>query len=139
MSFLTNREWIAIKATMHAIEDRRFYCDDCLNKYSNRRDGADMLEKARQTKNCYGRPGSYIHNIDQEIFFSKCIGNYFSPKIASLIGMNELYQKGCMPMPGSLFDQPSKLIEAFGVIESIKRETQLKANQAQEAKAKRGR
>lgn len=139
LSYLTNKEWVAIKATMHALDDRRFFCDECMSKYSSRRDGAEMLEKSRISKGCYAKGESYIHNIDGEIFFKKCIGNYYSTKIASLINMNELFQKGVMPMRGALFDQPAKLIEALNVIESIKRESIIKAQQAQEARSKRGR
>lgn len=98
-----------------------------------------MLEKERQVKNCYGKPGPSIHNIDNELFFSKCIGNYYDNVVAGYLSANEIYQKGVMPFSGSLFDQPAKIIEVFSVIESIKRDTQLKAQQAQEAKAKRGR
>lgn len=124
---------------MHAIDNRRFFCGDCLSKYDSRRDKDQMLERERQVKNCYGLPGPSIHNIDNEVFFSKCIGNYYDPVVASLFSANEAYQKGVMPFSGALFEQPAKIIEAFSVIESIKRDTQLKAQQAQEAKAKRGR
>lgn len=124
---------------MYAIENRRFYCNDCLSKYDSRRDKDQMLERERQIKNCYGNPGPSIHNINNEIFFSKCIGNYFDHGIANLISLNEHFQKGVMPFRGALLDQPAKIIEAFSVIESIKRDQQIKAHQAQEAKQKRGR
>lgn len=98
-----------------------------------------MLERERQLKNCYGKPGPTIHNIDNEVFFSKCIGNYYDNVVAGYLSANESFQKGVMPFGGSLFDQPAKIIEAFNVIESIKRDTQLKAQEAERAKQKRGR
>jgi hypothetical protein len=98
-----------------------------------------MLEKSRISKGCYSTTTNFIHNIDDEIFFSKCIGNYYSAVIAGLIGANEHFQRGVMPFDGPLFDQPAKIIEAFAVIESIKRDTQLKAQEAERAKQKRGR
>ena len=55
-----------------------------------------------------------------------------------LITMHNQFEKGIMPYPGGLMDQPNKIIEAFDVINSYK-QAKLVKEREQAKRDKRGR
>jgi hypothetical protein len=128
---LTYREWIELKATLHAIDNREFICGECKSRYRGRQDEAEMTEKSRQIKGCYGIAERVLHHINREIFFSQCVGNFFNFAAIGFLEMHHQYERGIMPYPGSLSDQPSKIIEIFRIIDAHKRD-KIKQEQAQE-------
>lgn len=110
---------------MTAIDNREFYCDDCLSKYSTRKDAKEITQKSRDMKGCFGVKKTAMHKIVTDggksgIQFSTCIGNFFDLTVLSLLEMQRQYEKGILPFKGSLAEQPNKVIEAFGVIEKYK-------------------
>lgn len=56
-----------------------------------------------------------------------------------LVLFSQYDQHGTLPFPGSLSDQPAKVIEIFNVLQSLKLEQETKARKAAEAQAKRNR
>lgn len=85
-----------------------------------------------------------LHPISADLGFKTCVGNYFSPWLPQWIEAYQMYQKGVLPFPGALTEQPNKVVELFRVIDSHvseKTEKQIKAmNSKQRAKgAVRGR
>lgn len=145
-SSVTNEEYIQIKSTLHAIDNRDYICGDCQGKYSNRADGAQMLEKVKIAKGCEAMRPMPIHSIDtfdgkESIKFKNCIGNYFSYEVVALWEMQRQFEKGVMPYPGSLSEQPNKVIEAFNVIGAYRadRTERDRKRLEMEAKKRRGR
>lgn len=75
------------------------------------------MEKSRinrRSKGCF----DYVtkaHRIDN-IRYDSCIGNYAVP-IEYYIEAFRLYEKGILPFPGGLADQPNKIIAIFNLIE----------------------
>ena len=125
-----------MKATLHAIDNRDFICSECIQKNSGRNE--QMLQKIREQKGCFGVKSSPIHNINKEIFFSSCIGNYFNQAAVSWLSIHEFFDKGQMPFAGSLLDQPAKIIDVMSLIKSHKIE-QAEKRQKQEALKASGR
>jgi len=86
-----------------------------------RSDGEMMGKKMRTAKGCWEAFPKVIHHIG-EIGFKRCIGNYTSEGIYSWVEAHSLYEKGVLPFPGALMDQPNKVIEIFQCIASAKHE-----------------
>jgi hypothetical protein len=142
ISRLTNQDYIAIRSTLHALDNRDFYCDDCLSKYEGRRDADEMSKRARELKGCETVKNSVIHTVSsltgkESILFRTCIGNFFDHSVIPLLEMEKQYQKGVLPYPGSLSEQPYKIIEAFRVIEHYRYEKLERDRKAREQKEKR--
>jgi hypothetical protein len=118
ISGLTMKELVHLKATLHIFDDKRFSCTDCLHKYKSRVDGekqTQILQKSMGCETPFPRP---VHNIDGEILFDRCIGNYFSHQAVHWITIHTHFQRGVLPFPGSLSEQPAKVLEIFSVIET---------------------
>jgi len=133
-------EWIALKSTLHAMENRDFICSECVSKLKTKLKGDEEREiKHRTAKGCYGVLEKPVHNADR-MAFSRCIGNFFSYSALGYIEMHGMYEKGVLPFQGSLGDQPNKVIELFGVVKSFKIEKMEKDHQRQKLKQRvRGR
>jgi hypothetical protein len=121
LSHLTNDDYISIRATLHAIDNREFYCHSCLNKYANRPDAESMTQRMRELKGCFSIKEKPIATVD-ELKFYKCVGNFFRGEVLTLLEMQGRYERGILPYPGSLSEQPNKLIECFSAIDNYKQE-----------------
>lgn len=147
ISRVNNADYIAILATLTAIDNKeKFYCETCLGKYCGRPDEKAMTQKNRELKGCFGIKKNPIHTLSvsegkDSIKFSTCVGNFFDWTVLSLLEMQRLYDKGILPYPGSLSNQPNKIIEAFTVIEKYKYEKAERDRKTRELKerGKRGR
>lgn len=134
-----------ILSTLTAIDEKKFYCEKCLSKYSGRADYETMTQKSRDLKGCFGVKPNPIHAIplsadgSEAIRFSTCIGNFFSGTILSFSEMQRQYEKGVLPFPGSLLQQPNKIIEIFGVISKYKMDRVERDRKAKDAEDRRKR
>jgi hypothetical protein len=134
-------EWIRLKSTLEAMDNRKFICGECKDSYKGRSDQARITQKMRESKGCFGVLQRDMHHIDKEILFSTCIGNYFDFSMTYFFELFNHYEKGVMPFPGTVMEQPNKIIEIFRVIQSYKNakiEREHKKS-LEEAKKKRGR
>jgi len=75
--------------------------------------------------------------------FRRCPSNYYSGVAAGLISSASHFDKGILPFSGGLMDQPNKLIAAYSLINSLKKQDELAFQKKLQAemtrKAKRGR
>lgn len=127
-----------MKATLHSLDNKQFQCGECQSTYANRSDGESMLAKLKVTKGCESISDKVLHRLSPELGFKTCIANYYSSWLPQWIEAYQMYQKGVLPFPGALTEQPNKVIEMFRVIDSHvaeKTERQIKQmNQKQRAK-----
>lgn len=100
-----------------------------------------MLQKIRDQKGCFEVKKSSVHNINREIFFSSCIGNYFKQSVVNYLSIHDHFDKGVMPFSGSILDQPAKIIDVMSIIKShkIEQSEKLKRQESLKAGMKRGR
>ena len=101
------------------MDDARFRCGDCGNQYRARPDIEKMLVAYRQSKACEVVQEKPVQALD-ELRFHTCLGNFFTHSAARLVEMHAHFDRGVMPYPGSLADQPAKVIDAFRVISNWK-------------------
>jgi len=126
-------ECVEIRATLTAQENDKFNCTKCLSKYDGRADGKEMLAKVRSNMGCQEMKSQPIHKIGDEISFRTCIGNFVRPQVYALLNAHHRFSQGVMPYAGGLMEQPAKVIEIFGVIDSHRADTA----QRERAKAER--
>jgi hypothetical protein len=133
ISSLTIPEWIELKATLHAIDNRQFICSECLNQYRGRKDFEMMTDKLKLTKSCESIQAKPLFVIS-DIGFKTCIGNYFAYWVMPWIEAYHRYQDGVMPYAGGLMEQPSKAIEILRAIDNHQAEkTEKEIKKANEA------
>lgn len=106
-SYLSVAEERVIRTSLHCIDDERFQCFRC-------------PETSREKKMCEKVSTNVHFKLDQDLHFKTCPGNFYRPEIIPLLEMFRSYEAGVMPYPGSLSEQPNKLIEAMGVISQYK-------------------
>ena len=128
-------EWIDLKTTMIAMDNEKFQCIKCQSKYVG-----DRLKDVQRLLHCKTKSPTPIQILgdENEFSFYTCPGNFFCYACMELVHAFVMYEKGALPHPGSLFDQPNKIIEAFNVIAShrhAKLERDL-AKQKRESKSK---
>jgi hypothetical protein len=136
ISSLTVGEWVELRATLHAVDNRKYQCTECLGQYSGRSDAAIMTEKVRKLNGCSEIKNETIHHINREILFSTCIGNFFSTSAVQWLSTHAHFERGTMPYPGALMDQPNKALEIFRVIERHKFERAEAERAAEQRKAR---
>lgn len=140
ISQITHQDFIAIQATLHGLENKRYNCEVCLKGYRGRTNEAEMLQKEREAKACQViRPTPFMKIGN--IAYSTCVGNFYSASVVHLLTAFGHYENGIMPYPGSLMEQPSKVIEVFSVMNQIKQDKLKEREQIKSLslKAKNGR
>lgn len=134
------REWVSLKSSLHAAANTRFDCGTCLTSFASHPQGEKALQIERTAKACWGG------NVERHVIadssgrilrFTTCIGNWSSDAWAHWLELHEAYRRGILPYPGSISDQPNKVIEIFRVIDGWQTERQIEAAKKQEAELKR--
>lgn len=125
-------EWVQLKATLHALDNPEFQCGPCLQKYKSR-------PQQFEFKGCAAVRPTKLFSIDDKIHFRTCIGNFFSQTMAHWVYVHSQYEKGFLPFPGCLNDQPNKVMDVFHVISNhnMERMASLQKKTAIESKLKR--
>lgn len=122
MNSLTVKEWVELRTTLLAIDNREFQCAPCLQKYAGRVDAEKMTAASREVKGCVKPRSRPVHVVQNEektevISYSLCPGNFWSQDALSMIQMHGHFRRGFLPFPGSVADQPAKVMEVFSVID----------------------
>jgi len=126
---------VLLKSTLHNVDNRKYICNLCQGKFDGRADKELLLSKVKRIEGCTDtRPIIYAFS---DLSYSLCPGNFTSGSAVWILGLYREFQKGVLPFPGSLVDQPAKIMECFGIIDEyngIKLEQERKKQEA-----KRGR
>ena len=101
-----------IIATFNVLHDPVFQCSVCTKKIS--KENRDSRKGCSKPLN---KPFSSWRNL---VKFKSCPANYYSAYWAMTIDNFRHVDKGLLPFKGSLLDQPSKLVEAYSLIENLK-------------------
>jgi hypothetical protein len=103
-------------STFWALHDIEYSCFHCKKKYS---------ETVRdQKKACFTEKRSPIVEYQKKIKFTLCPSNQYNPACASIIDSFSLFQSGVLPFEGGLFDQPSKIVDLYNLVASLRVELQ---------------
>ena len=136
-----------LKASLLAVELKKFQCGFCLKQFSSRKDGAEMLEKTQTMQGCKQKVSHTVHMIPitdgngwniGSVQFNRCPGNFMQSDIGHWLDLSNHIDNGVMPYPGSPSEQPAKAMEILGVIGDWKADRKKKAEEAANRKAKSG-
>ena len=120
-------EWISLKATLHSLNNDRFNCAKCMNQYNGRADAEPMLQRAREVNGCWGGEiarHTISDSMNRTLRFSSCIGNFVQPHWNHWLNLHQSYRAGHLPFPGSVSDQPNKVMEVFRTMDAYYSEQQ---------------
>lgn len=116
ISELSNEEYIQLLSTFWFRADENFNCFSCKKK---------MSEGIRdKRKHCFTPKSSPVAEYNGNIKYFTCPSNHFNSGMSRIIDMFRLFQEGVLPYQGGLLDQPSKIVEAFRIIENLDIERQ---------------
>lgn len=127
---MTVPEYVALKATLQAMDNKEFMCSTCLCKYQGRADEETMIQKWRENKGCFDIKSTHLFSFGT-LRFSTCPGNFYSHAAVSIVDNYRHFQRGVMPYPGALVDQPAKIFDAFVIIEGHQAEKAMAEKQRQ--------
>jgi hypothetical protein len=109
------------------LSEKKWDCDACVRTID---------EATRKgVKGCLGGKDYTIRNGNRDFCrVDRCIGNFYTPSIGFWYRAYRQYLNGVLPFPGALLDQPAKVLDVFGVFESLEYER----TEAQRKNAERG-
>jgi hypothetical protein len=61
------------------------------------------------------------------IRFTRPFGNLKYDALGYVLKLFDGYERGCVPFPGSVSEQPAQIMEVFGVLKQLKQEVETKA------------
>jgi hypothetical protein len=97
--------------------------DDLASRGYTREQIEEMLKAKRSNKNANNEV------LSLNIKFKHGVDNIKFPQFNYIYTMYSKYEKyGVLPFPGSLSEQPAKIIEIFGVINAIEAEEEKRLN-----------
>lgn len=131
ISGLTTDEWIALKTTLEVMDNDKFQCIKCKTKYSDK-----QFEQVQRLMGCATPTGNHLVGSDRELKFTRCPGNFFSYPCLEVIESHGYFEKGMLPYSGGMFEQPNKIIEAYGIIAAYKYAKMEQEMRKQKQKAK---
>lgn len=120
---------VEVVATHFAITNGNFSCHVCKEKYP---------EPRRKTmKGCSDPINNPVAKYKDKIVFYKCPSNFYSAYVAEVMSHARHLENGLLPYSGGLFDQPAKLVELMGLLNSLRIEDELTRLKKQSEEAKR--
>jgi len=94
-----------------------------------------MERRLRESKGCFEELSRPVERLDS-ITFTKCPGNFFSSQMLHMLGWYRSFKDGILPFPGSLVDQPAKVIEILEIIDHNKADREAKNAKKQRSRQK---
>lgn len=114
---------LQISASFISSTDDEFRCKEIESLYAKREDGDLQIKLRREEQGCGVLTDDYKVEIDGFGFHScLCHDNFQFKGINDLIYMYNLFNKGVMPFPGSLMEQPNQLLEYFRLLDRLYKE-----------------
>lgn len=138
INHVTHLELLQILCTIESIEDKRWNCGHCLGEH---KDKPKVTLAKQKRKGCFGDE-NLTYTMEQ-YRLKTCPGNFVVPWVFEYIEMYFNYQRGILPYPGALSEQPAKIMEIFAIIgqkrDEIARENAEKQKAAEKRRKKRSR
>jgi len=119
VSSMTAYDKITISANFYSIASNKFQCSSQVSKLAERIGYDKAKERISITNGCGNLAEKHRYEIDG-IRYHKCLCDYLNPYMGFLLEIHNQYDKGVMPFPGSLSEQPAKIIEILNRISAIK-------------------
>jgi hypothetical protein len=150
ISGMTNYDYCKIIATWFYSVEERFNCNIQKDKMSQYPDFEKRIEQLEIRNGC-----NAISDISgvvekftgtarykcEDVAFYRCFCNFVDQSAMFVLNLFFQYEKGFLPFPGTVSDQPAKIMELFAVLTYLKAERQKeleeKAQKKQQQRQKR--
>lgn len=142
LSELTFREEVTLRTTLEAVYAKQYQCGYCLNQFKNRPNGEELLEATKKQKACQSPSDKPLHSVRDrvgELRFRRCPGNFVSSWGMALITAHDAWERGIPYCAGGFINQPSKVLQAFEIIELWKAERERARNESEAKRRNRDR
>lgn len=117
-----------ITAAHRSLYDKELSCGDCQKKYATR-------PQQFEFKGCTKLVEHVVYKFDDGTQFHKCPGNLANQSAMYWLSVHAHYDKGFLPFPGSVMDQPAKAMEIISLISGLNAEQQLQEAKRQKQKS----
>jgi len=135
MSSLSLYEEMSIKAGFEYMY--RLRCKSLISEYQSKGYSSEVARTTVYKEHkCNSMEPKPIYIIDPFEFYT-CPCNFQNPLINYLLICSDKWEQGVLPYPGSLSEQPAKLIEALILLENLKIEYKVEEQEKQNANNKR--
>jgi hypothetical protein len=120
---------IEIIATFVSVMNKNFHCTN-----KDKKGCFDTIPQWRRDnqKGCSTRSEKPTLKWNDRLIFYRCPTNLKNGKVEELMGVARQFELGVLPYEGGLYDQPSKLVEVFNQINSLRIEDEISRQKAQE-------
>lgn len=137
LSGVTHDEFIELWSTLHVRNTPEYQCGRCLASRP------EQLEEKRRIRSCRGGGKVSIMSLETpagaRLSYKACIGNFYRDGWVYWLQMYRQYQRGLLPFPGTISDQPAKVVEVFGIIELFEEKAEAEKKAKANSRGKRGR
>lgn len=126
VSSLSDYEHFQLLANYEILSDKKWQCSSCMKK---------CLPDFRKVKGCHGGRRYTLKDGEREAFVvDKCVGNFWSAGASFWFDQYRHFKAGMLPFPGTVLQQPAKVMEIFAVIEGL--EARRMAKEAEKSNGK---
>lgn len=131
VSFLTTDETFSLMSTFMVIHDKSLQCGTCTKR---------LTQQVRDSRMGCSKPANQeVFHFKKTYFWTSCPANMWNGACQELISIYRHFERGLLPFPGGLMDQPAKVLECFDLIENLMIEDRKNRQEKQMAQAKRKR
>lgn len=96
-----------------------FDCEKKLENATKRMGFERATEHMQKTNGCGLYRSRHRYEIDG-IRYHECLCGYRNPSISLYLDLEDKFNKGILPFPGSYMDQPAKVVEIMNRIAQLK-------------------
>ncbi len=133
ISSINDCDYVKIIATWYYSLEERFNCELQKQKFMQMNDWEKRVEALEQRNGCNAQ-SSFSGVVEKfngtpkfvcdDVGFYRCFCNYIDQSTMFLLHLFFQYERGFLPFPGSISEQPSKIIDIFSVFTYLKSERQ---------------
>jgi hypothetical protein len=98
---------------------------NCFKQIGKLKD-AKQVEAFKNRNGCDGRKTEKARQTYDSISFHDCYCNHLARNFDSYIFIHEQYIKGFLPYPGTVLEQPNKVMDIINLISKLKNEQEIK-------------
>ena len=114
---------VTINASFVYMTEDKFDCDNKLEKFAKREGHEKAKQRMEQTNGCGVHRDRHRYEIDG-VRYHECLCGYRNPNIGFYLDLEDKFNKGILPFPGSYLEQPAKVIEIISRINSLRLDKQ---------------
>jgi len=111
-------DYITISAHYNYFTEDKFNCQEKIRQFAPRA-GYERAKKMVEDANGCNEISKNIKYTIDNIGYKSCLCNFKNPNMEYYFTLYNMYDKGILPFPGSVIEQPNKIIEILNFIKVL--------------------